>query len=399
MARIKLPNKALGTFVAAANSWLSKTLDAKSGNGLEVCFQNQGGKLHISVGSDSNYIEAVLKVDPADIEALTQPIYLDLTSLAAYKFDSDGLTMVVPQTDAEMKADQRITFSVPGFNLRIPRKRGEIWKRNSFQLANEPIDGIVFDQEGFETLSQFMYLPDSFKIPERELLPVVFDVSPKLGYKYHFYDGMGALCHTFKDEKLAGKEGRMTFTENFFTPCEKFKVDSQIAFSMSASQCFGSFSSEADGMEILRWTQPKSNKPFMETVISVEKKRLSNATNLLIKPEEIIGKIAKVCILFSPAEMRSTPIEMDIVGAQYELISRKPSGEGEVRATGELLLEAPKNINLALQAACLKDYFSQFDKKAAVNMEVFGDSLILSQSTEGRDLTYWMPMSPRVGAK
>jgi hypothetical protein len=398
MARIKLPHKALGTFISAANSWLSRTIDAKT-TGLEVCFQNLNGKFHVSVGADSNYIEAVLTVDPADIAALVQPVFLDLPSLAAYGFDADGLTMVVPVTEAEMKVDQRVTFSVPGFNLRVPRKKGEIWKRNTFKLENIPIDGLVLDKEGFEILQKFMYLPDSFKVEGRAELQVVFDVSPKLGYKIHFYDGFGAFCHTFTNDKLVGQEGRLTFLEDFFTPCEKFVVDSQIAFSMTDRQCFGTFSSESTGMEVLRWTQPRQQRTLNETAMSIQKKRMLDNITLLIKPEEVIGKITKACILFSPAEIREIPIEMDVVGTQYELIARKPSGEGEVRAAGELLLQAPQNLNIALQAACWKSYLSQFDKKGAVNMEVFGDSVILSQKTEGRDLIYWMPVPPRAGAR
>lgn len=391
MARIKLPHEAFGTFIRAANSWLSKSIDAKTA--LEIRLANQAGSLHVSAGADANYIEAVLKVDAKDIEALSQPIFLDIPTLAAYDYDSDELTMVVPQTEKE---DQRITFSVPGMNFRVPRKKGEIWRRNFFDLKEEKADGLILDKVGFEKLWKHLELPNSFKT-DRKDFQVCFDISPLVGYKIHGYDGFGAFCHTFKDEKTQGKPDRMVFIEDFFTPCKEFKVDSHISFGISERQCFGEFKAQSSGIEMLRWTQPRYQKRPNDIPRSIQEKRLQPIVSLTVSPRELGANLARVCMLLSPAEMRSVPVEFEVVANQYSLVTKKPSGEGEVRAEGTLLESASKNMKLNVQALCWKDYLSQFEPRAAVTMEVVDTTALLSQSLEDRELIYWMPLLPSTG--
>lgn len=390
--RIKIPHEALGTFIRAAHTWLQRTVDAKSG--LEVRFANQDGNLHVSAGADANYIEAVLKVEEGDLDALTQPIFLDVPSLAAYKFDTEGLTMIVPLGEKE---DQRVTFSVPGFNFRIPRKKGEMWKRNHFDLKEEKINGLVLSKETFERLWKHMELPNSFRT-DRVEFQICFDVDPGLGFICHAYDGMGAFCHTFKDEKIKGLQGRMAFIDSFFTPCKQFTVDNGIAFAMNGNQCLGEFRSESQGIEVLRWTQPKYQKPISEIPTTVSSKRQTLVTRILIDAKEMKSNLSKACMFLSQMETRAVPIEFSTVSEQYSLVT-KNSEKGEVRVEGKLIEGSDVNLDINIQAACLKDYLGQFEDRVAVALEVLNKTVVLVQTLEEAELLYWMPVMPKTGAE
>lgn len=389
--KIKIPHKAFGTFVRAANSWLASTVDAKTG--LEVRLANQEGKLHVSAGADANYMEAVILTDPKDLEALTQPIFLDVPTLASYAFDSDNLTMVVPTN--QPKEDQRINFSVPGFNFRVPRKEGAVWRRNHFDLAAQKVDGLILDKEGFEQLFKHLTLPNSFKTDRRDF-QFCFEVNPGVGYRVYGYDGFGALCHMFKN-KFMGKEGQMVFTEDFFLPCKEFLVDSYISFGVSGTQGFGEFKSESSGIEILRWTQPRYQKQPSAIPKALEDYRRHTLAHLMINPKEMAKNIQRACMFLSPTEMRATPMELYTIGPQYALVTKKSGGEGEVRAEGELVQEPAANLELNIQASCFKEYLDEFENRAAVSMEVLQKTVILSQNIEEKELLYWMPVMPRIG--
>lgn len=392
MARIKIPHKAFGTFVRAANSWLARTVDAK--NGLELRLANHGDRLHLSAGADARYLEALLVEDVGDLGALSEPLFLDIPSLASYDFATDGLTMVVPQVEKE---DQRITFSVPSFNFRIPRKKGEIWKKNYFNFSDQAVDGLILDADTFEKLWKNIELPNSFKTP-REDFQIIFEVDPGLGFIAHAYDGMGAYCHTFKNEKLQGQPGRMIFSEEFFTPCRAFEVDASVAFKITDTQCFGEFRSTNSGIEFLRWTQPRQQKRVAEIPASLEKLRSNQAIKYMLEAKSVAQNVAKVCMFLTPTEMREVPVEFHVVNDQYALLTRKPSGGGEVRAEGKLI-EGSSNVELNVQASCLKDYLGEFSDRTAVHVEVFDNKVLLWQSLEGAELLYWMPVLPRTGAK
>jgi hypothetical protein len=397
MARIQLPNEAFGTFIKAANTWLGRTLDAKSG--LEVRLANKADKLHLSVGADSNYIEALLTVDPKDIEALKEPLFLDVAILSAYGFDTDGLSMVVPETE---KDDQRITFSVPGFNFRVPRKKGEMWRKNQFDLKSENVTGLVLDKDGFATLLKNLELPDSFKLSKRKEDPLqfCFEVNPGVGYRVHGYDGIGALCHTFTDPNTKGREGQMIFLEDFFAPCKAFSTPITVSLDVTDNQCLGEFISDSSGIEVLRWTQPRFQRKTSAIPKALDDLRKSNVISFSFHPKEFGVRVAKACMLLAPTEMREIPIELHIVGKQYQLIVKKSTGDGEVRVDGDLS-EPPdngKNLEVNLHAACMKDYIALFEPKD-VKMEIMkNNTAIISQVLESKELIYWMPILPRSGS-
>ena len=189
----------------------------------------------------------------------------------------------------------------------------------------------------------------------------------------------------------------MVFTEDFFLPCKEFEVDSHVSFDMSDTQGFGEFKSPSMGVEVLRWTQPRYQKKPSPIPTAIEQQRTTHVATLSVGKKEMYGNVLKACMFLEGTEMRSVPIEFYTVGGQYALITNKPTGEGEVRAEGELVLAPGQNVEINLQAACVKDYLNEFEDRAAVQMEILKSTVILSQSLEDKELLYWMPVMPRTG--
>ena len=193
--------------------------------------------------------------------------------------------------------------------------------------------------------------------------------------------------------------GRMVFLEDFFKPCTHFSVEDSINFGVNDRQCLGEFKAPTLGIEVLRWTQPRFQKVVSEIPAGVENSRKGEVTELVLDPEELKANLKKACMFLAGTEMRSTPVEFYVVDDQYALVTKKSSGEGEVRAEGSLKNKAEKNLELNIQPQCWKDYLDQFDKTIEIKMEIYSSSktALLSQKTDTKELIYWMPLMPRTG--
>lgn len=389
MSKIKLPSKALGLFVQSANTWLSKTIEAKQG-GLELRLANQDGNLHVSAGADGSYLEALLKCNEGDLEFLTSPLFLDIPSLASYAFDSEILYMTSPSL--QLKEDQRVGFTAPGFNFRIPQKAGAIWKRNYFELEGIEISDFILDKNLFGLFFKNLELPDSFNSRNNIDLQVSVECYPSQKFSM-FANDMGAYWHVFTSSDIQGKQTKDSFNMNFFTPCKLIEIEKNISFATTGPQCFGSLNAPEQGFINYRWMQPRYIKESHNIATAINQLRMSPVrSKFKVEGKSLIQNITRSCMLLSPSEMKSTSLELSTVGDQYNLKILKSTGD-EVCAEGKFLITEGDNISVNIQASAFKDYLSEFSSKAAVNIEIYKDTILLEQDTEGSHLLYWMPLS------
>jgi hypothetical protein len=389
--QIEIPVQPFALFIEAATKWLAKTSEIKKG--LEIRLFKEGSDLHVSVGADSAFLEAVLD---ADVSILDQPVYLDMSYLSDYPFDVDTLAMVKPGTGSTA-VDRRAQFKAPGQNFRIPVRSGDNWKRNEQNMAQfDTVPGIKMTHKFMKEIYPNLDLPDSFgmkkKVPQR----IVFKKIQDKQIEVYSEDEFGAFSHSFTSDDFSFLESftQITLLHDFFIPQTKVESFSHITLKQSSRLSFGEIHMTGGGFKRLRWLQPNHTKPLGEISESVKAVRQGIDWSLQFDLQDLVRNVDKATIFYrAEKEFQASPLEFSIIKDSY-LLSAKLT-HSEMNMEGKTKNEAPAPTRIKFQAACLRDYLKVLDKTQPMNMEIFPQTVIVYQQYPNKNILYWMPILAR----
>jgi len=393
MNQIQIPVKPFATFIDAASSWLSKANTMKGG--LELRLAKEGNDLHVSVGGDSNYIEAVLD---ADVAILEKEIFLDMSYLSNYTFDVESLALVIPHPTvaADNKIEKRAQFKAPGQNFRIPLRPGEHWEKNEQnfdQFANAP--GFSVTQELMKEIFPYLQLPDSFKIDREKTLPQLVFETVEDGFRCYTDDGFGAFCHVFYCYGFTPTENfsRILIPYEFLIPFKKIEQFTEITLRQTASISVAEFSG-IPGFKKFRWVQPKYIKGMANVPEDLSRARAKAETCLVFDTQEFLKNVEKSTVFLHGKDFQDTSVNFSIIKSSYTLSTKTTDSTMDVEGVAkEDSIKSYRGV--PFQAACLKEYLKCLDKSNSFNMEILSGTVTLYQdikTEKGRKMIlYWKP--------
>jgi hypothetical protein len=391
---IKIPVKQFATFVEAASTWVAKKPEYRKG--LELRMLSMGNNLHVSVGADSHYIEAVLIGDPTNA-VLEAPLFLELSYLASFSFDIEELILVKPQERSGDRRENRAQFKAPGCNFRIPLKNGDIWERNKQSLQQfETSPGITFKKEFIDKIYGHMQLPNSFSSKTIEMVVMQSIGTGKI--EMYSSDEWGAYLHTFSNltdfTVLPGFE-RMTFPKEFLKPYEAFKKEkySEILLQQTLRHTVATLKAPELGYEKIGWIQPNYQKPIGDVSGILKRERAKIDSCITLNTKEFVKNVKQAMQFFKDSDFKGIPLEFSIVENEYNLKADLPHSEMNVQGTPAE--KAPKPVRAKFQAQSLKDYLDCLEKSEPFNMEIFRASVVIYQQLKDLGILYWLPVHDR----
>jgi hypothetical protein len=391
---IKIPVKQFSTFVEAAATWVAKKPEYRKG--LEIRLLSVGHNLHVSVGADSHYIEAVLMGSP-ESATLEAPLFLELSYLADFSFDVEELVLVKPQERSGDRRENRAQFKAPGCNFRIPVKNGEIWERHKQNINQfETAPGMRFKKEFIDQIYEHMQLPNSFGSKAIEMVVLQLVGSGKI--EMYSSDEWGAYLHTFSNvtdfEALPGFE-KMTFPKEFLKPYEAFKKEKypNISMQQTLRHTVATIKAPELGFEKIAWIQPNFQKPVGDVSSTLKKERSKMDSCLTLNTKEFVKSVKKAMEFFKEGDFKGVPLEFSITEDLYNLKADLPHSEMNVE--GQAAVKAPNPLRAKFQAQSLKDYLDCMEKAEPFNMEIFRASVVIYQALKNMEILYWMPVHDR----
>ena len=391
--QIQIPVKPFAAFIDAAFAWLSKTSEMKTG--LELRLFKEGQDLHVSVGADSNSIEAVLE---ADVSALTAPIFLDMSYLANYTFDIDSLALVIPQPggDDKSKIERRAQFKAPGQNFRIPIRAGVYWERNEQdlnQFADTP--GFSMTRDLVQEIYPYLELPDSFDARKKALPQLAFEQVGDF-LQCYTWDGFGAFWHSFKFEGFQPLSGfkKILIPYEFLIPYKKIKEFSHLTLKQSSKLSLFELSG-MPGFKRFRWLQPRYVKGMEDIPTALQRIRAKADTCLTFDTQEFLRNTEKATVFLRGArDMQGVSLSFSIIQDSYALSTNTP--DSEMIIEGKAKSSVPTHKHVSFQPACLMDYLKCLERGQDFNMELFNETLTLFQDVKTekgeKKILYWMPV-------
>lgn len=395
---LELPVEEFKQFVNAAGKWLATTSDAKQSK-LELRFGKHAGKLHLSVGGDSSFIECILNVQAE--EAIETPFWLDLQYLMKFDFKVEKLTLIVPSSMSAAKTEERrAQFKSPGLNFRIPLRSGDAWKRNSEDIgaSSKAAPGLGMKADFLNQIAGWLKLPNSFKVNSD---PCVTIESTRPGHLAAYEYDFGAYWHQFTlaPADHIGAFQRAVFRYRFFLPYEAVEDQADlIEIRQTDRQSFGQVAfKEGTQFLLYRWSEPNSTKPKDHIPSSVEAARKSVESSLAFDGKELLKNVTRVLSFHSDKESEEDAIQFSILKGlkQYSLDNRNE--KARILVDGQALEEAFATLRVLIQGKCLRDYLKFFTLDAPVGMEICRSSIILYQQDQpkGISLLYWAPIQER----
>lgn len=389
-----LPVEEFGQFISAAGKWLGQTSDAKQAK-LELRVGQHEGKLHLSVGGDSCFMECLLNVNA---EAIQEPFWLDLHYLMKFDFKVASLVLIIPPQTSKAE-ESRAQFKSPGINFRIPLRTGTTWNRNAENIgvASKGAPGLELTAEFFNQIFGWLKLPNSFKINQR---PCVTMESSKVGQLSTYEYDMGAFLNEFSHPSIEyiGTFQRAVFSYHFLTPYQEIETLAQkLEIQQTERQSFGKIVFK-EGTQFLkfRWSEPNSTKSKDSIPASVEDARKAIEACLVFDPKEFLKNVVQVLSFHSDKELEEDAIQFSILKGlkQYTLDNRKAAS---ILVNGEVLEPAYETLRVVVQGKCLRDYLKLLSLDAPVGLEVCRSSIILYQQDpkKGISLLYWAPVNSR----
>ena len=388
---IILPVKELGIFVKTARDWLNDRTEAK--RSLEIRFANLEGKLHLSAGADSAFMEAVVNIDASKIE---QPFFLDLAHLSLYDFNTENLSLLPPDTTAKNTSGitRQVQFKAKGSNFRIPLKSGEIWGRNKqdfSQFKDTPM--ISFSRDFLDHVFPLWNLPDSFNLRNPPMVKLEKKEDSLVSY---YFDGYGAFWHIFKDESIQfhNQFESAHILYGFFESYKKIKDFSGIQFYQSNRQTVASvlFDGIDTRFETLRWVEPNFHRECPNVPAILAKKRSGIDTCLVFDTKSFYSNVIRSVLFYTKDQQRREPVVFNMLGNQYTLRGTLESSEMIVEGEAKQGLPMDgREISVQFQSGCLIDYLSRLNPSNEVSMEILESTTIVYQDSDKEKLLYWMP--------
>jgi hypothetical protein len=388
-SQIQIPIKPFALFIKAASKWLAENTEVKTG--LELRLAAEGPDLHVSVGANSSYLEALLV---ADVSLLTEPIFLDMSYLSNYPFDSEPLILIKPEVGRNTEnKDKRAQFKAPSQNFRIPIRSGDAWERNHQDLEQfKETQGFFLTQELMSEVYPNLDLPDSFgqkkKVPQR----VAFEKLEGNQFQAYSEDDFGALWHKFKSDDFQSLNDfqKIVVMYDFFIPYAQVPGYTGIILKQSNRLTIGELKINKGGFKRFRWMQPNHTKTMGNIPVDATKVREKVSTCLTFDADDFTKKVEQAIIFYrGEKELQDMPLEFSIIQDSYTLSARLQSSEMQIEGKTKEPVPSPLRINF--QAACLRDYLKCLKKKETLHMEIFPQSVILYQQKENQSLLYWMP--------
>jgi hypothetical protein len=396
--KLNLPVKNFASFVGATHSWFNKTNSYKQG--LEICLQQSGEDLSVSVYAELNFIEAIL-VCPEPVH-LPFPLFLDLGQLANYSFKTDYLHLVLPTEEKlNNKGDieYRAQFKAQNTNFKIPFRDGEYWKKNKLELSTDfsRHQRITFPKKFLTDNMAYLYLPDSFKVQE-DLRYQLLEKYPDKDFIYaHDYDNMAAYCLEFNLSNFPEVDfTRIRYLADFLLPIKKGPdfLNFTLANSKDNGLCYGSLETSLDsGIKKFCWAQPTNIKAFEPIPSLLAEHRKSCQWSLVFNTKEFAETLAQATQFFTDEELRSKAIEISAVGTRYNIAG--VVNDSEMNVEGDLVEAAPHPVKIRIQPRCLKDYLKNLDANYPVNIEVYSSTIVMYQKFSEKSLVYWLPVHDR----
>jgi hypothetical protein len=386
--QIEIPVKPFSIFIKSAYQWLSKTNDTKK-NRLELRLFKEDDCLHVSVGLDSSYMEAVLE---AQASALNEPIFLDLSHLSSYQFDSEPLYLVIPKkTETTNNIEKRAQFKAQGHNFRIPILPGKTWEKNEQDLSEfEKTAGFNISKQAFDSIHPFLKLPDSFdqKKPAR----VAFEKISDNKFQCYSDDQFGSFWHCFETQDFSplNEFQRLVLLNDFLLPYKKIDEFTSLTVKQSDRVSFAEIHGLSNGFKKLRWLQP-NYVGYMENIpAAVKEVRAKIDSSLTFDTAEFLNNVEKATIFFKGEDYQQIPLEFSVIESSYALAAR--TTDSEMLREGKILNTATSSLRLNFQASCLTDYLRCLDRSQELNMEILTGGVIIYQKLQNeKDILYWLP--------
>jgi hypothetical protein len=389
--KLPIPVRPFSAFVKSAHKWLSKTYDAKSG--IEIALCPRPGGYELVASCSQHLIQGFMKAEGS--EQVDEPLCMDLNFLAAFAFNTDNLQLLKPIRKSADERFDRIQFQADTFKFKIPHKNGQIIESALLGLeASKKIEHpLVLDLENFHQIYPHMSLPDSFKLQTSAKL-VVIDRDP-IGVVLHWYDGLGAFCHTFKKElfKTLPDFKRMVLTLDLFGPLGSFgcrKGEIRIFESQTLQKIEVDCTDTTFGITNLLWIAPRRQDGVQEIPAALQAERKSMGNTIRFKTGFFKAGIDQV-LSFS-TDLKETGIDFSALGKQFTL--SVACRETEAVHEGELA-EDSVPIRTRFTASSLKDYVGELDTKLPFHMEMFASTVAIVQANELGELVYWLPTKDR----
>lgn len=371
---------------------MNKTPEYKKG--LEIRLAQEGHDLHVSVGGDSHFMEAVL-VCPEPVE-LDAPVYLDLNYLANFKFQTSHLHFLKPSTEklaAKGEIEYRAHFKAENMSFKIPFRKGDVWAKNKYDHSTlENLPSITVTKKFLEENYDNLELPNSFS----QKGPRLIILESKNLHEFIAYssDDFGAFLHTFKDDNIQANFQRLKVLYEFLIPFKKISNFNHIRIAQSERLTVGHLlCEETSGIKKFCWVQPNWQKAFDPVPDALTELRSKVEWSLAFDSKALLSKVIQATQFYTEANYRENPLEFSAIQNKYGFIAKLP--QSEVVVDGELTEPIQQPVRVKFQAACLRDYLSCFVSEANINLEIYRSTAVAYQALEGKNLLYWMPIHDR----
>ena len=390
---ISLPVAGLEEFVGAVQGFMNRLPEYKKG--LEIRFAQEGPDLHVSVGGDSHYMEAILACpEPVELEF---PIFLDLNYLSNFKFDTEFLHLTKPSPEKmanrndKSEFDYRAQFRAQGMNFKIPFRKGDVWAKNRYDVGAHEMPSLTMEHQFLEANYENFALPNSFA--QKGTRPVIFEKKDD-GMVVYSSDDFGAFCHTYKPQGVQIGFDRMKVLYDFLIPFKKIKAFKQMRIAQSDRLTVGHLlGAEERGIKHFCWVQPNWQKAFDTVPSALGPLRAKVEWSLAMQTKDLLAKVNQATQFYNETNYRENPLEFSAVESQYGLVARLP--HSEVAVEGVLQEPVPSPVRVRFQAACLRDYLSCFEQAQPLNLEIYKTTVVAYQATPEKNILYWMPIHDR----
>lgn len=388
---ISLPVKEMSFFIKTAKSWLSDRNEAK--RSFEIRIANVEGKLSLSCGADSAFMEATID---ADATGINQPFFLDMNYLGQYDFQTSKLTMIPPENLTNLPKTgipRQVQFKAAGANFRIPLRSGDVWRRNNQDfLQFEATPGMIFTQKFLDHVFPLWKLPDSFNLKNPAM--VKLDKIEDHCLSTYYFDGYGAFWHKFTDLGIGFKNNFKTayIMYDFLAPYKKLGDFKSIEILQSNRQTVASvdFGPNTTNFTSFRWVEPNFHKdcPDVPKILNTKRSGVDNC--MIFDAKSFISDVKRSVVFFSKDQQRKEPVAFNMVGSQYNLKGVLENSEMIVEGNAKQGIESGE-LAVQFQSGCLVDYLQCLDPTQDVHMEVLDNTTVLYQHSSEEKLLYWMP--------